>query len=425
MPIPLKETTMRTRYLLVPLAMALASGVAAAPLMRAQAAVEVTVNVAPPPLPVYEQPPLPGSGYMWTPGYWAYDPADGYYWVPGTWVEPPEVGLLWTPGYWGWENGDYVWNTGYWGPTVGFYGGVDYGFGYNGNGFYGGRWDHGHFAYNTAVWNTRGVHVVNSYREAVARQAHANRVSFNGGQGGVTARPTAAQEQATHAHHVQATAVQMRQESAARQDPRLRASANHGKPPVAATARAGDFKAHTVSATGAGGPMPAQTGPKAAAPNAAHPAARNAAHPGVNPAERNAAKPNAHPAKRNAASPSETRPAQRNAATPNAMHPQAQGVTPKGTHPEARGPARPAAHPEAKRAQPQHQTEARPVTHAPAARAALPEAHHQVAAQPREAPRAAPHPMAHPAAALHPMARPAPHPAAHPAAPAREEKKQP
>ena len=29
---------------------------------------------------------LPGPGYIWTPGYWAYDPADGYYWVPGTWV---------------------------------------------------------------------------------------------------------------------------------------------------------------------------------------------------------------------------------------------------------------------------------------------------------------------------------------------------
>src|SRR5262249_48001376 len=90
---------------------------------------QVLITVAPPPLVVYEQPPLPGPGYIWTPGYWAYGP-DGYFWVPGTWVEPPSVGLLWTPGYWGWRNGSYLWNAGYWGPTVGYYGGINYGYGY-------------------------------------------------------------------------------------------------------------------------------------------------------------------------------------------------------------------------------------------------------------------------------------------------------
>jgi len=48
--------------------------------------------------------------------------------------------LLWTPGYWAWQNDAYVWYAGYWGPTVGFYGGIDYGFGYPGSGFYGGYW---------------------------------------------------------------------------------------------------------------------------------------------------------------------------------------------------------------------------------------------------------------------------------------------
>jgi len=77
-------------------------------------------NVSPPPeLPVYEQPPIPGPGYMWTPGYWASGPY-GYFWVPGTWVEPPTIGLLWTPGYWGWRDGIYLWNAGYWGPTSAF-----------------------------------------------------------------------------------------------------------------------------------------------------------------------------------------------------------------------------------------------------------------------------------------------------------------
>src|SRR5437899_365844 len=93
------------------------------------AGVVVQVAIAPPVLPVYVQPACPGDGYIWTPGYWAYGP-DGYYWVPGTWVFAPEPGLLWTPGYWGWNAGFYVWHGGYWGPHIGFYGGVNYGFGY-------------------------------------------------------------------------------------------------------------------------------------------------------------------------------------------------------------------------------------------------------------------------------------------------------
>ena len=80
----------------------------------------ISITIAPPELPVYEQPPIPAAGYMWSPGYWAYDPDDGYFWVPGTWVLPPAVDLLWTPGYWGWRDGLYVWNEGYWGPHIGF-----------------------------------------------------------------------------------------------------------------------------------------------------------------------------------------------------------------------------------------------------------------------------------------------------------------
>ena len=51
-----------------------------------------TFHVAPPALPVYEQPPLPAPGYLWTPGYWSYGDA-GYFWVPGVWVQPPSAGL--------------------------------------------------------------------------------------------------------------------------------------------------------------------------------------------------------------------------------------------------------------------------------------------------------------------------------------------
>ncbi len=76
------------------------------------AGVFVSINIAPPALPVYVQPPCPVDGYLWTPGYWAYGD-EGYYWVPGTWVEPPQVGFLWTPGYWGWGDGVYAWHGGF------------------------------------------------------------------------------------------------------------------------------------------------------------------------------------------------------------------------------------------------------------------------------------------------------------------------
>src|SRR5215472_1665824 len=100
----------------------------------------VSVNFAPPPIPVYAQPICPGPGFVWVPGYWAFGP-DGYYWVPGYWVLPPFIGALWTPGYWGWGNGLYVWHAGYWGLHVGFYGGINYGFGYFGVGYQGGYWN--------------------------------------------------------------------------------------------------------------------------------------------------------------------------------------------------------------------------------------------------------------------------------------------
>ena len=95
---------------------------------RAQVDIAISVDVEPPPLPVYDQPPIPEPGYLWVPGYWAWDDDTGYYWVPGTWVLPPEPALLWTPGYWGWNDGVYVFHEGYWGPQIGFYGGVAYGF---------------------------------------------------------------------------------------------------------------------------------------------------------------------------------------------------------------------------------------------------------------------------------------------------------
>ena len=132
----------------------------------ANARVFLSVGIAPPLIPVYEQPLAPGCGYIWTPGYWAYGD-DGYYWVDGAWVYPPYVDALWTPGYWGWGYGGYFWNAGYWGRHIGYYGGINYGFGYFGTGFYGGYWNGGRFFYNGA-YNHLGFHDGFVYNHPVA-----------------------------------------------------------------------------------------------------------------------------------------------------------------------------------------------------------------------------------------------------------------
>lgn len=193
------------------------------------AGVFVSVAVAPPPLPVYAQPPCPGDGYMWTPGYWAYGP-DGYYWVPGTWVMAPTVGYLWTPGYWGFASGLYVWHPGYWGPHVGFYGGINYGFGYTGVGFAGGMWIGGRYHYNTAVTNVNTTVVRNVYvNRTVVNNVTVNRTSFNG-TGGIATRPTRDEIAAGRERHLDATAVQASHERDASRDRSQFVSVNHGRP---------------------------------------------------------------------------------------------------------------------------------------------------------------------------------------------------
>jgi hypothetical protein len=197
------------------------------------AGVFVSVNIAPPALPVYTQPLCPGDGYLWTPGYWAWGP-EGYYWVPGVWVQPPTVGVLWTPGYWGWSSGAYIFHAGYWGPHVGFYGGVNYGFGYGGVGYEGGYWNHGAFAYNRSVNNINVVNVHNVYTKTVVVNNNYSRVSFNGGAGGIQARASAQEMAAVREQHFQATVNQQSHEQMARQDRSQLASVNNGRPAMAA-----------------------------------------------------------------------------------------------------------------------------------------------------------------------------------------------
>jgi len=222
-----------------------------------QIAVGISVRIGPPAIPVYAQPICPGPGYYWTPGYWGWNDDGGYYWVPGTWVVAP-VGLLWTPGYWGWGGGFYAWHAGYWGPHIGFYGGINYGFGYGGVGFVGGEWRGGAFYYNRSVTNVSVTNVTNVYNKTVV--VNENHTSFNGGEGGVAARPTPAEEAAGREQHQAALASQTQHEQAASQNRSNFASENHGKPSIAATSRPGDFSSHSaVPARSAGGEYHAPT----------------------------------------------------------------------------------------------------------------------------------------------------------------------
>ena len=177
-------------------------------IINAQINIRVSAHIAPPPIEVYTQPNCPGDDYIWTPGYWAYG-ADGYYWIPGVWVLPPGTGLLWTPGYWDFVDGLYQWYPGYWGASVGYYGGINYGWGYFGTGYSGGRWQSGHFYYNTAVSriNTGTIHNVYSDKSVQHTFKNVNHSSFNG-NGGITYKPLANERREEASKQIQPTSEQ-------------------------------------------------------------------------------------------------------------------------------------------------------------------------------------------------------------------------
>ena len=204
------------------------------------AGVFISVGFAPPELPVYEQPPCPEPGLMWMPGYWAYGD-DGYYWVPGAWVPAPYDGALWTPGYWGWSSGQYVFHDGYWGDHVGYYGGVNYGFGYMGIGFAGGMWRGHDFLYNTEVMHVDNRFIHNTYRDRdiVNRYTivNARHVAFSGGPGGIRHEPRPEERMADHDRHINRTPMQQQHESGARSDRSSYFNSNHGRPQNLTAAR--------------------------------------------------------------------------------------------------------------------------------------------------------------------------------------------
>ncbi len=208
---------------------------------------------APPPLPEYDQPPAPDPNYLWTPGYWDYASA-GYYWVPGVWCAPPFYGALWTPAWWGSYGGHYRFHRGYWGPHVGFYGGINYGFGFIGTGYYGGYWRGHDFYYNRAVTNVNVTNVHNVYNRTVVYNDRTygprpdNRVAFNGGRGGVDARPNPSELAALHEAHYAPVAAQRDNRMAAASNRGQFVRADGGRPAMAFAARPAGSPANIAAA---------------------------------------------------------------------------------------------------------------------------------------------------------------------------------
>ena len=221
------------------------------------AGVFISVGFAPPPLVTYVQPPCPQPGLIWTPGYWAYGP-EGYYWVPGAWVPAPYMGAYWTPGYWGWGNSLYMWHPGYWGPRVGYYGGINYGFGYFGVGFVGGMWRGNAFAYNTAVMRVNTTVIRNVYVDRTVIREHTivdNHVAYNGGRGGIQYAPSPAERAAMNQPHMEATRFQQQHMQQAMQNRAAYFNNNHGRPAEAVSRQPLEAERRPAPALRNGGPM--------------------------------------------------------------------------------------------------------------------------------------------------------------------------
>ncbi len=185
--------------------------------------------------------PVPGPGYVWTPGYWAYNNVD-YYWVPGTWVEPPQIGYLWTPAFF---------HRGYWASAWAFMAASIMATAIPVAALKAAAGTTVSFFYNRAVTNVTDTRITNVYDKTVVINEN-SRISYNGGRGGREVRPTAEEEAIAREPHMPATRLQTEHLRAASVNGEGFASLNHGRPAIAATARPGDFKGPGVLPTRAG-----------------------------------------------------------------------------------------------------------------------------------------------------------------------------
>lgn len=75
---------------------------------------DVIVRREPPAMRVETRTVSPGTGYVWTGGYWRWS-GNSYVWVPGSWMMPPRRAAVWVPGHWANRGGGWVWVAGHWG----------------------------------------------------------------------------------------------------------------------------------------------------------------------------------------------------------------------------------------------------------------------------------------------------------------------
>jgi len=188
----------------------------------------------PPALFDYDQPFAPSPYSLWVPGYWAHNRI-GFFWVPGQWSRAPFIGALWTPPYWGFTGETYRFHPGYWGTHIGYYGGVNYCFGYIGTGFYGGYWRGNEFFYNTAVarvpstiatvYNHTTIFHGTTYSPGAGVRA-----SYSGGPGGLRTRPTTSEIVAAHELHLPETRSQVLIRNMSSRTPEAAFNNNQGHP---------------------------------------------------------------------------------------------------------------------------------------------------------------------------------------------------
>lgn len=312
----------------------------------------------PPPLPDYDQPEAPSPDYIWTPGYWNYANT-GYYWVPGAWVLAPYTGALWTPGYWGFYNRRYLWHRGYWGPHIGFYGGVNYGHGYTGVGYVGGYWNNGSFMYNTAVTRVNSSTIRNTYSHNV-RVVTNRRISYNGGRGGISARPLTAERVASREHHVAPLPSQTSHREQASKDRSQWVSQNHGRPQTMVAARPLNEGRHAPAA------MPANVRDQVQHERAGQSSTARTPTPAAHPQNRPG-----QPARPQAQNPNhnQQRSTQNHPAARNETHAPPRAENRSGNHPAARNEVRPQSNhavTHAQAAHPQARSTAHPATSRPA-----------------------------------------------------------
>jgi len=289
---------------------------------------------------------------------------------------------------------------------VGYYGGIDYGFGYIGIGYFGGYWSGNHFYYNRSVTRV-GPSINHVYeRPVVYNNMHygaqpANRVSYNGGHGGINVQPRPTEIAAMRERHEAPMAIQHQARVEASQNHAQSFAANHGRPEEA-FAQHGFANGHGIA--------PAPRGIEAARPvqpngnehgvNGAHPEPYNNAAPhGESRPE------NANPASRFGTRPATSQP---NAEPPRYEHQPSRQPEPRVENRAAPQPRAEAPHVE-NRPQPQPRAEAPRPESRP-----MPQQHME-APRPESRPMPqqhmqAPRPENHPAPQPHPQEHAAPQP---------------